>query len=381
MSVQELRLPALAIRQGKERTLYSFAIDGKELQKITTVSRVRREKENEKDIQGYQRPEVISHIDEIRRYLESENPMIPNALVIAFDSRVKFEPESGVDEVTSYSQYGNLVIPIDLSLPDHEKPGWIVDGQQRAAAIRNARVSQFPICVTAFISDDMGEQRSQFILVNSTKPLPKGLIYELLPSTSGMLPSLLQRRKFPAYLLERLNYEPGPFQGKIKTITNPDGIVKDNSILKMLENSLFEGALYHYRDPDTGAGDAETILAILNNYWEAVSEVFEDAWGLPPRQSRLMHGAGIVSLGFIMDDIVSRYRSETYPTKEQFAADLEPLEEICCWTKGTWDFGPEQQRNWDELQNTSKDIQLLANYLRMEYRYRVIRNPQMSMGF
>ena len=54
------------------------------------------------------------------------------------------------------------------------KPGLIVDGQQRAAAIREARIDSFPICATAFIANDDREQREQFILVNSTKPLPKG---------------------------------------------------------------------------------------------------------------------------------------------------------------------------------------------------------------
>ena len=49
-----------------------------------------------------------------------------------------------------------------------------MDGQQRCAAIRDAKVDRFPICVTAFITDSDIEQRSQFILVNSTKPLPKG---------------------------------------------------------------------------------------------------------------------------------------------------------------------------------------------------------------
>jgi DGQHR domain-containing protein len=58
--------------------------------------------------------------------------------------------------------------------------GWIVDGQQRCVAIRDARVDSFRVCVTAFITESDEEQRSEFILVHSAKPLPKGLIYELL---------------------------------------------------------------------------------------------------------------------------------------------------------------------------------------------------------
>lgn len=77
-----------------------------------------------------------------------------------------------------------------------------MDGQQRCAAIREAQIRSFPICVTAFMTDSDAEQRSQFILVKSTK----GLIHELLPSTTGALPAALQLRRFPALLLERLRW-------------------------------------------------------------------------------------------------------------------------------------------------------------------------------
>ncbi len=30
-------------------------------------------------------------------------------------------------------------------MPDEDKPGWIVDGQQRSAAIRDARIDSFPV--------------------------------------------------------------------------------------------------------------------------------------------------------------------------------------------------------------------------------------------
>src|SRR5437868_3548194 len=89
-----LHFPALEVVQGPGRILYSFAVDGKLLAQFTTVSRVRRGERAA--IAGYQRPEVLSHITEIRAYLESERPMIPNAVVVAFDRRVHFEPLDGV---------------------------------------------------------------------------------------------------------------------------------------------------------------------------------------------------------------------------------------------------------------------------------------------
>jgi DGQHR domain-containing protein len=304
--------------------------------------------------------------------------MIPNAVVVAFDRRLGFEAGEGLAP-SAYSRLGTLVIPVDPSLPEEERPGWVVDGQQRIAAIRDARIGPFPVCVVAFITDDDQEQREQFILVNSTKQLLKGLIYELLPTTRAKLPSLLQHRRFPASLLDRLNHDEGsPLQGLIRTPTVVEGLIKDNSILKMLENSLSDGVLYRFRDAGEGGGDTEAMLRVLHAFWLAVAEVFRDAWAQPPRRSRLMHGAGIVSVGFVMDAIADRYRQTGLPSVEQFRQDLEPLREVCRWTDGYWDFGPGDQRKWNEIQNTHRDIQLLANYLLVQYKALVWNRAQGS---
>ena len=195
----ELRLPAIEIQQGPRR-LYAFSVDGKLISQFATVSRVKR---TEGDLEGYQRPEQLAHIEQIQNYIESPDPLLPNAIVIAFDSSVRFVPAK-VGPATEYSRTGELVIALDPSVPAHLRPGFIVDGQQRVAAIRDAEVESFPLCATGFIAQNIREQTEQFILVNSTKPLPKGLIHELLPETDAMLPLQLERRRLPAMLVTRL---------------------------------------------------------------------------------------------------------------------------------------------------------------------------------
>jgi DGQHR domain-containing protein len=371
MSVMsELRLPAIEVRQSAGRVLYTFAIEGKIITSIAAVSRIHREN-NIGEVRGYQRPEVLAHIAEIRKYLEGPTPLIPNAVVIAFDSRVRFEVVHERDH-PGYAQPGILIIPFDSSASEDAKPGFIVDGQQRLAAIREANVESFPICVTAFLTDDIREQTEQFILVNSTKPLPKGLIYELLPATQGVLPTALEKRRLPAYLLDRLNRDAdSPLRLRIQTATNPEGVVKDNSLLRMLENSLTDGVLFRFRGAGDDVPSIDAMLEVLRNFWGAVRSTFPEAWGLPPRRSRLMHGAGIITLGLLMDAIADRHRDTAIPGQEQFAADLLPLKDACRWTDGYWDFGPSNQRKWNEVQNTSKDIELLANHMLVQYKMRV----------
>jgi DGQHR domain-containing protein len=362
--LEELRLPALEVRQGGGRALYSFAVDGKLLPRFTTVSRVKRNDDSR--LQGYQRPEVLKHIAEIRSYLESPSPLIPNAIVIAFNDRVRFEPAGEEVPAPAISRPGTLIIPVDENTSMEDRPGWIVDGQQRVAAIREARIESFPIFVTAFIAANDHEQREQFILVNSTKPLSKGLIYELLPDTEARLPTVLERRRFPAYLADRLNYDSdSPFRGLIQTPTNPDGVVKDNSILKMLDNSLGDGALHLYRDSRTGEGDVDKMLELLKAFWGAVKHTFPKAWGVSPRESRLMHGAGIVGMGFVMDAMTEQF--DSVPSAAEFIEQLRPLAGLCHWTAGTWNFG-DTQRKWNEVQNTTRDILMLSDYLLHAYR-------------
>ncbi len=361
---EELRLPALEIRQG-DRRLYQFALDGKRLHEISTVSRIRRSDEGE--IAGYQRPEVLRHVRAIRSYLESPRALMPNALVIAFDSRVRFEPAPGVSPDQD-SAVGTVVIP--LPPEGSEPPGWVVDGQQRAAALRDARLERFPIPVVGFITDDLAEQRAQFILVNNTKPLPKGLIHELLPATDGALPITLLRKRYPSKLLAALNLTPGsPMHEAIRTPTMPEGRIRDNSVLKMIENSITDGALYAFRDPRTGEGDGAKMLEVLWNFWSAVAKTWPEAWALPPRKSRLTHGVGIVALGYVMDEITEVCsRGTASPSEDEYREHLAPLVEVCAWTRGQWDFGLREHRPWNELQVTPKDILKLADLLLRTYR-------------
>ena len=354
-----LRLPALEIRQG-DRKIYAFGVDGKQLHDFAAVSRVHRD---EGELGGYQRPEVLSHVKAIRRYLESDGAILPNAIVVAFDDRVKFEPMGRQPHGSAEARHGYLKVPIRPDMEDPDKPAWVVDGQQRSAAIRDADIEGFHVAAVGFIAQNEEEQRSQFILVNSTKPLPKGLIHELLPDTQGQLPPAYLRRKLPAYLMIRLNSDvDSPFHRLIDTPTMATGYIKDNSVLKMIENSLYEGALYQYRDSASGTGDDEQMLLHLKEFWGAVQDQWPIEWTLPPRKSRLTHGVGIQSLGYVMDAVTDGVPAAEIPGLE-LKGMLSGLSEVTAWMDGSWQLSPGEERRWNGLQNTPQDVRLLTNLL------------------
>jgi hypothetical protein len=79
-----------------------------------------------------------------------------------------------------------------------------------------------------------------------------------------------------------------------------------------------------------------------------------------------MHSAGIHAMGVLMDRIMSR----ATPGCDLEAHATEALSRIaphCRWTAGRW---PDIQRDWDDIQNASRDIRLLTDQLtRLDHRY------------
>lgn len=359
--MSSIKVPAIEFHQNGN-LLYTFIINGKKISLFASISRIKRGEQHE--LAGYQRPQVISHIGEIRHYLESQNAMIPNAIVIAFDERVKFikAEANGSD-----NGFGHLEIPVDADVHDAEKAGWIVDGQQRMTAIQEANIGSFPMCVVGFIAADERAQREHFIRVNSAKPLPKDLIDELIPETDALLDTTKERRKFPLKLRNLLNHQDqSPFKGRIKTPTMPSGYIASSSVMRMLDNSLSNGVLFRHRR--IASDDVPSMLTILINYWSAVRATFPAEWELPPSKSRLTHGAGVISLGLIMDAMCDRLADTSVPTKEQFSAELEKLRPHCRWTAGEWDLGGGIVRRWNDIQNIPRDLEALANHLVNCYR-------------
>ena len=81
-----------------------------------------------------------------------------------------------------------------------------------------------------------------------------------------------------------------------------------------------------------------------------------------------------------MDAISDRHRDVKKLNSNIFRDDLESIKDECRWTDGFWDFGPGVQRKWNEIQNTPKDIQLLANYLLLRYKSLVWNQPRKSQS-
>lgn len=351
---------ALRTHQG-DGEVYSFFIKGADIVRIADISRVERGENDE--LKGFQRPEIKNHVRGIVEYLNQGNVLFPNAIILAMARDVKFVGGRGPKPagLQDNSQSGTLTIPV---FPEGERVAWIVDGQQRSLALAQTNTNDLPVPVVGFVSDNLEEQREQFILVNKAKPLPGRLINELLPETRGiLLPRDLTARRLPTELVQNLHRDPAsPFYHLIKRKSDEGkksgAIVNDTALIQVIRNSLNNtlGALAQYRGDGRDAGNVNAMYQTLLNYWTAVKEAFPDAWGKDPRHSRLMHSVGINAMGALMDRIGARI--DAGADAAAFRREIDRIAPHCRWTKGTWELlGVE----WNEFESTPRDIKRLQD--------------------
>jgi DGQHR domain-containing protein len=340
--VKRLKYRGLLAQQSAKHKAIMITAPASEV--LSFASIVRAGRDSAGTLLGFQRPQIASHIREIRDYLSADDAVLPNSVVVGFVEGIK----------TRDLPDGTVEISIDA---DNAQGGYVIDGQQRLTALAGLPEKDFTLFVSVLVCRDLEELRRQFVLLNSARPLSRALIYELLPGTSG-LPERLSTRSFAASLTERLNFDPkSSLRGLIYQHTNPKGVIRDTAIQTVIMRSVSDGAIREMpASKQLGHG-----FRLISDFYGAVKDVFPSDWvGHTPKTSRLVHGAGIQALGYVMELLVGRDGART---KDEFARGLSVLREHTAWTSGSWQFSSEEQVPWNKLENTSRQIHALAQFL------------------
>jgi DGQHR domain-containing protein len=339
----KLTFRGVKAQQSPKHQVVSFAAKANDVIEFAKIDRIGRDEQGE--LSGFQRPQIANHIREIKDYLEKEDSVLPNPIVVAFTKGVKIKKLE--------APFVEVIIDVKSG-----PPGLVVDGQQRLTALSSIEASKFEVFVSAIVCKDEEELKRQFILINNTKPLPKSLIYELLPDVEG-LPTRLSNRAEAASLTARLNFdERSSLKGLIKQHTHADGFIGDNAVQKVIMNSLNDGIM---RDLVRSEGGRDKCFEIMSEYYAAVQSVFKDEWvEHTPRTSRLVHGAGIVSMGYVMELLALLNGSRK---KAEFVKGLACLDGRTAWTSGEWNLGGGDIRHWRAIQNVNRDIMALSQHL------------------
>lgn len=351
------RFKAVRAQQAPGHDVFVFAARPSEVLSFAAIERVARADDGQ--LKGFQRHQVASHIRDIRDYLSRADALLPNAVIVAFIDGVKVKDHS------------DGLVEVQIKVPEGQPPGFVVDGQQRLSALSGIDKKDFQVFVSALVCKDYNELRQQFVLINNTRPLPKTLIYELLPNVDG-LPERFTQRKFSARIVDMLNFTRGSsLHGEVRQHTNPTGVISDTAMQRLIMNSASDGAIRSLMNFDDRE---QRSYELVNEFFHAVATVHGPAWhGMSPRFSRLRHGAGIVSMGYVMDHLHSAISATT---REHFESGLRLLAPYTAWTSGQWHLDQSDSRPWNGIQNTPTDIDLLTRYLISSLK-KALRKPRL----
>jgi len=130
--------------------------------------------------------------------------------------------------------------------------------------------------------------------------------------------------------------------------------------------SASDGAIRELKRGEDGENSA---FELISNFYRAFREAFHDEWDdQTPRTSRLVHSAGIVALGYVMELLYARDKAKE---TSEFLAGLTCLLGKTAWTRGAWHFSEIDITPWNEVQNTGRDIRKLTDHL-----VRLVRNDR-----
>jgi DGQHR domain-containing protein len=371
--------------------VYCGWVEGKKVRDIAKIVHITREG---KYINGYQRSELPKHIESIKDYIESPKSAILANLVIGFNKSVIFTP------IEEGSEFGHLEVPYYPEMPSCELPGAIVDGQQRSGGVKNSFHESYPLPVSIFISEDENDYIQQFLILNLGKPLTSVQLNALALNSDIYKPPALAIKAFPLSICQELGFGDNangtpPLKGLIKSNGYPQGFIAESSITEFITNveRMVLKAMNVRVHQELTKENKKMFVRILNNFWIAVTTVFEHEWAKISKSMKdtyIIHGTSIFGFSFLCRHMLRVYLEDkpanttNIPPISFFEKELNQIKHLCHFSRGVWSFGLERSdeedapdikfyRRWNDFQNTTSEKQLFAG--------NILKIYELSKGF
>lgn len=376
------------LTDGTERL--TFTLDGRLIRAFAAVDRLDAIAGT-----GQQRDEIIKHVKEISEGIK-DGIQVPNSILLTFNSDVFVWDEDISDpppaswvicrklgdwSVITLPDSGGRVIqevaPIELDIPyrnaafDEEKCALLVDGQQRTAALALVdidAVPSFQLSVNATITSPE-VARQTFRVANNTVKISTDFSRALLGLLDEVPGYVRQERRIAqAVKILALDDAQSPF---FKLVKHPG---MEGRGFPIAYNTLFS-VVSSFENSGLEFGEDPHVLAeTVSNAFCIVREVWTNAWGKSPKDSRLMHGAGLRAVGSVLVDLIkvqvaiNNHDINSPAIWPEIRKSLARLESKVLWTADEALKGSATQKNnflreIENRQNTNQDIQGLTNFL------------------
>jgi|SRR2546422_2805556 len=234
--------------------LYLFSMSSSRLKEISYVTP--RSKDDPEEIQ---RVLSESRAEEIGEYIQAENSLLPNAIVVNLTPDVKVVPSG---------EYGKCT----LQFPEGTgKYAYVLDGQHRLAGFRYSNGVEFDLPVVALHNADSNLRGKVFADINSKQERVTDVH---LLSLFYQIRELPPEESHTMDVVQILATDPdSPLCGKIKMRDDDRGAwLRNAHVKRLIAPHVESGGVLHGK---TAAQQA----TILKEYLKGIAKLYPEAWG------------------------------------------------------------------------------------------------------
>lgn len=291
-------------------TLYLFKVSAKKLLKASYISR------RSEESKGIQRILKKSRLNKIKKFIESENALFPNSIIVTIDD-LEFEP------LENESDFGFIKFPIEPNSI------FLIDGQHRLHGFEDERTDKdFDVIVVAFEDAELKKSAYVFYKVNhEAKSVNTSLGLDLFGligpeedfekyQLHAIIKSLNEEKNSVFY--EMINMTDVRESGRPFTQANLS--TKIRWFLKTPEGEIFKNEEEIEKKP---------LMILLKTYFKIIKENQDEAWNDEESsllRTNLVLGSLIYLLPKVLRTTQMRYKGKV--TEKGLKNTLELFSEI-----------------------------------------------------
>jgi DGQHR domain-containing protein len=291
----EIRVKAVQVEQN-DKKFFLFKMKAGDLLHIGYFNPRELDRES-----GIQRPYKSSRSKEIAEYIEEEDSVLPNNIIVSLKQ-----------EFIHYSNNGELIIQPERNV------AFVIDGQHRLRAFNYTAKHDFELPVSGFVDLSLAEIAEIFVKINYyQKPVSKSLVYDLLGISPDIFPDYFEAHEITKILNETID---SPWFGLIKMLGVGKGIVTQATFISAMEaNDILDKVLKDF--------DRKQKIAILSNYFTAVKAILPEQWG--HRGSIISKSIGVHALMRVFPRVFTAIAIQANSFKtEQITEFISPIRDI-----------------------------------------------------
>jgi len=259
---------------------------------------------------GVQRQRHDKWVEELKEGLKSSNAEMWSTAIIYFDKeKIEYTKLREYDD----QEIGVIIINYDGHVYDAEKPGWILDGQQRMWALENIAIASddpdslkligpATIAIGEFFDEDIETKlnfiRRTFSHANKTQNLPKNFRKDLIGTLDDYSQEMMTRKdKKDALISSIIRYlntdEDSPFKDIIdmqyRGLPRTQRELIAWGTMNYVVQEILEYEAFNKEDLPIPESDNryKFNLELIKDYFNAIKLIYSNEWEKPVDSSKL----------------------------------------------------------------------------------------------